>query len=439
MKKFFLKFKKWILTILGIGAITIVITFGGTTNDTTIAKLSEKYDKATEIKNKYSLEGATLKTITKSDPKDKIEVVVGKKADPNKLGADTNFEPDITLSRWDEVGFTIKPDISGVALKDRALTLKNEKILFETPKINYEMYNVEPNAEFTEGAYKFVWYLKEKPTTNVFTFGIQTKGLDFFYQPIYTEEEILEFAKNGDHKNRDAMGSYAVYHSAKGGMNDKDGKEYKTGKAFHIYRPRLIDSNGNWTWGELSIDIENGLYIVRIPQDFLDKAVYPIKSNDTFGYTTIGANLDTSAGQYGSIFASGSAGDITSLSGALVTMGGEQMGPVIYDSSYNRLAIGSAITTPTTYPIVAFTSQSIAYTMSSANYWLCWSGNSGGLRAIAYDAGTTNQGGVSAGSYQPDPWEPNLNNNKYSVYATYTAGGGGGTVVEDPPQIIIVD
>jgi len=37
-------------------------------------------------------------------------------------------------------------------------------------------------------------------------------------------------------------------------------------------------------------DIENGIYSVEIPQEFLDKAVYPIKSNDDFGYASIGSS-----------------------------------------------------------------------------------------------------------------------------------------------------
>ena len=33
------------------------------------------------------------------------------------------------------------------------------------------------------------------------------------------------------------------------------GKNYKTGKAFHIYRPLITDGAGKTVWGELNIDL----------------------------------------------------------------------------------------------------------------------------------------------------------------------------------------
>ena len=39
------------------------------------------------------------------------------------------------------------------------------------------------------------------------------------------------------------------------------------------------------------------MYSVGIPEDFYDNAVYPIRSNDTFGYTSIGASIITNTAQ----------------------------------------------------------------------------------------------------------------------------------------------
>jgi hypothetical protein len=65
-------------------------------------------------------------------------------------------------------------------------------------------------------------------------------------------------------------------------------------------------------WGNLHI--ENGIYSVEIPQDFLDKAVYPIKSNDTFGYTSIGSYATGNAGYARGQYAIPSEGTLVSVS-----------------------------------------------------------------------------------------------------------------------------
>lgn len=275
-------------------------------SDISATALKNKYDNAAEIKSKYILDGASLKKTDiknpeldkyKGEPKDEVKITIGDKV--VGLGAEGDFKPNIELKRWNEVGFKLKTDnlLKDVATKDKKLKFKGDKIKFDTPKISFEMY------DFTEGegGYKYIWYLNEKPATNKIEFEIESEGLDFFYQPALTEEfqngYSEEFEKDifvtetqvkdlegnvlvGRPEN--VVGSYAVYHSTKGGMNDIHGKEYKAGKAFHIYRPHIIDAEGKETWGILHI--ENGIYSVEIPRDFLDTAVYPIKSNDEFGY-----------------------------------------------------------------------------------------------------------------------------------------------------------
>ncbi|MCR4275461.1 MAG: hypothetical protein NUV83_01770, partial [Candidatus Wolfebacteria bacterium] len=69
-----------------------------------------------------------------------------------------------------------------------------------------------------------------------------------------------------------------------------------TGKVGHIFRPKIIDSAGTEVWGDLHI--ENGILSVTIPQNFLDKAVYPVIVDPTFGYTTIGATGGATPANY---------------------------------------------------------------------------------------------------------------------------------------------
>jgi hypothetical protein len=288
------KLTKIILSITGAGVV-MAAGAGKLKNEVSADKVIAKFEQADQIKAKYSLQdGKVLKREViknaekdkyKKEAKDKISVEIGN-ADKDE------FTPDIALKRWDEVGFKIKPKLDGVKTKDKDIEFTGDKVKFKTPKMDFEFYEVADG----DGAYKYVWYLNEKPASNVVNFGIETTGLNFFYQPPLTQEYqngySEEFKKeivvsetevkdlDGKvlvHRPIDVVGSYAVYHESKGVMVDKDGKDYKTGQAFMIYRPHLFDANGKESWGVLSIDAQAGTYSVEIPQEFLDSAIYPVR------------------------------------------------------------------------------------------------------------------------------------------------------------------
>ena len=215
----------------------------------------------------------------KDNPKDRIEVIIGDDKQPD-------FYPQVKIQRWDnEVNFSARLVTNELT---PTVSTQADKITWSGDKTEAHFYNIAPNEEHPEGGYEFEVILKEPPKTNVVEFTLETKGLDFFYQPELTQEEIDQ----GSERPENVVGSYAVYHSTKGGLNRADGMEYKTGKAFHIYRPKIIDSVGMEVWGALNVNSVNGLLTVTIPQDFLDKAVYPVKhaAGLTFGYTTKGAS-----------------------------------------------------------------------------------------------------------------------------------------------------
>ena len=241
-----------------------------------LISLTDKYDQATEIKAKYKLEDRALVREAKSDPKDRIEVVIGNKIDPELFGAETTFEPTLEISRWDEVSFKIIPDISDVALKDRTLTFNKEKIIFETPKVDYEIYEYTKD----EGGMKYDKILKEKPISNKFIFDIEFLNLDFFFQPPLNEEMASSTCTatdcGGSHRPIEVVGSWAIYHSGNP-VNYVGGKEYKTGKFGHLYRPKATDANGDWVWCDLFIDANQGIYKITIDQKWLDTAIYPVR------------------------------------------------------------------------------------------------------------------------------------------------------------------
>ena len=227
-----------------------------------------------EIKQKYNLSNNTLIYKQKDDPKDRIEIEIGDSKQANDLYT------QIKIKRWDnEVNASFR------LIDDEKKTFETDenKIKLIGTKKEIHLYELSPSDDLPNGGYEFEIILKEKPNTNKIEFSIQTKELDFFYQPELTQKE----KDNGVYRPDNVIGSYAVYHKTKNN-NIKNGKHYKCGKAFHIYRPRIEDSKGTWVWGELSVDLENNKLIVTIPQDFINNAYYPIIVDPTFGYEDLG-------------------------------------------------------------------------------------------------------------------------------------------------------
>ena len=150
----------------------------------------------------------------------------------------------------------------------------------------------------TDRGYEFDITLKEKPKTNIIQFTMQSKELDFFYQgPL----EVAEGDISAYYVSDDIEGSYAIYHKTK--ANNK----YGCGKFGHLYRPKLQDANGEKVFADM--EIKDDLLIITIPQDFLDKAVYPIKraGGAEFGVTTTGATGRATTNCRGGLMALGEA------------------------------------------------------------------------------------------------------------------------------------
>ena len=172
------------------------------------------------------------------------------------------FYPQVKIMRWDnEANFSARL-VHEEASPDVALV--DDKIQWVGDAVEAHFYEIGEGKE--GGGFEFEIILKEPPKSNVISMTLQTKGLDFFYQPELTPEEI----KEGADRPENVVGSYAVYHKTMAGdYTALGGKNYLAGKAFHIFRPRIEDVKGNWVWGELNVDEKAGLLTVTIPQDFL--------------------------------------------------------------------------------------------------------------------------------------------------------------------------
>ncbi len=359
----------------------------------------------------------------KDNPKDRINVVIGDDKQPD-------FKPQIKIERWDNesnVSIRLKDnEFNGLIPTNREGKLKLEGVTREA-----HFYPLE-------NGYEFEVILKEKPKSNVIEFTLEDKDVEYFYQPELTQEEKDKGAKRPEN----VVGSYAVY-AKSNKVNYVDGKEYKVGKIGHIYRPKIIDSVGKEVWGELKI--ENGTLSVTIPQEFLDKAVYPVRhaAGLTFGYTSAGEsdealfNPDQGWGIDAAPASSGTATSITAWckEGTESTNDGVFKG-VLWGTNLNIITNGvggaSGIISgfsATEYTSTFGTSPSV---VGSTHYWVGLVDNVGGggdSDSICYDNGDAGDGirNYANQSYATpvaisDPYAEVVT--RYSIYCTYTAEGG---------------
>lgn len=356
----------------------------------------------------------------KENPKDRVEVVVGDDKDPSK------FQPQVKIQRWDnEVNSSIRlvlPEADEVVTQT-----PDEKIVIERDDLDVRMYERD---DLEEGGFEFEIVLKEVPKSNVFEFTVNTKELDWFYQPALTQEEIDEGASRPDN----VVGSYAVYHKTRGGMNDAAGMEYKVGKAFHVYRPHVVDANGSETWGTLELDEVSGILKISVDQTWLNNAIYPVIVDPTFGYTTAGAtalgpNLDTKCGTLYQLVGGGNVSKITSYSAVNGNNINQRCGIYSQTAGAPDALLGSTTETSNTQNYGAaeapawfdFTFSS-AVSLTSGNYYLVeqcsvahrmYYDTTGASRVLNSD---TYSDGLS------DPFgSPTAGTERLSIYATFTS------------------
>src|SRR5271157_2105084 len=166
-------------------------------------------------------------------------------------------------------------------------SLDQNQIKHSAGTVDYRFYPLDPAEQMEDGGVEFEFTLNQKPDRNSFVFPIETRNLVFHYQPELTDDEKAQ----GFCRPDNVVGSYAVYHALRGNVHNGEAvaQKYKTGKAFHIYRPKVTDAQGNSVWAQLCIDADQGTLTITVPQDFLDSATYPVTVDPTFGYTSLGA------------------------------------------------------------------------------------------------------------------------------------------------------
>jgi len=209
---------------------------------------------------------------------DEVDISILDKFELKSGGDGISIKPNYTeliLNRWGEDYLKIRRDAAG-------------KAAFKDGKVEWQDENEIMRIYETGNGVEFEIILKEHPKANVFEFEIEDSGFNFYYQPPL-DEEMNNVSCNatdcqGNHRPENVVGSYAVYHKY------KKNNEYMTGKAFHIFRPKIIDANNDLIYADMNIT-ENVLTIT-IDEKWLENAKYPVMVDPTIGYTSKGASFD---------------------------------------------------------------------------------------------------------------------------------------------------
>jgi hypothetical protein len=341
---------------------------------------------------------------------DGIEIEVG---DTKQV----DFYPQIKSKHWaNESNFSLrlKEDIVGATYSDK-------KGIVEWAKGDLKARFYNKDEGFENGGFEFEVEFATKPISNVVEFTIESKGLVFYKQNLLTNEELIVVSQQ---RTEAQIESYAVFHDSK-----KDNK-YKTGKAFHIFRPDIIDKDNNKVW--CNMDIVGDTLKITIPQNFLDTATYPIILDPTFGYTTIGGTTTgtiTSNTYLCTKFTSAADGTIDDINWYINALGNQNMTMGAYDEAggvpVNIIAdSGSSSITNGTGWVTKTASGSITNTdIFYLNGWVSFQSvyyyDSGGTAQTFFKDGTS---GIYPTWQDPATTASSFTQSiVFSVYANYTA------------------
>jgi hypothetical protein len=284
----------------------------------------------------------------------------------------------------------------------------------------------------------------------VLTFSLQTKGLTFDRQPVFANGPDAdgymwqENGRGGIQRHRPNVdGSYAVYSATDGDYTALGGYNYRSGKAFHIYRPWAEDAHGTRVWCDLDVTVDAGLLTITIPSDFLAAAVYPVLVDPTFGYSGTAASDDNLANSHilCKAVTNPTAGDLTSIT----IKGRHRFGttsehePALFSDSSGtpnaKLAAVDTGGTVYTGSDAEVTTNISLVGITATQYWLGSRNEPGNGIGVdnwfKFDAS-----GGTANMYFKSPaqgtdWEADAtgyssaDNEKVYIYGTFTASGGG--------------
>lgn len=443
MHAFFITIAALIMGILTLFTGNHALHYSGTATSSNLGSITAT--PATPLTEVYTSKGTILEKIdTSTLPQAGTEI-----ADIDTL------QPKVTLKKWGgEVAM-------GVRLQNMiAIGLQKPS----TSEVDWQQGNqtmsvtpVSAAPMMEDGGYAIDVTLASIPATNVFNFVIDgTENLDFFYQaPLWQEANLkaptpectdTDCTIAGDlmHRPINVVGSYAVYYKnhrdhIQGQMN------YATGKAYHIFRPQVIDVKGVTVWADLAY--ANGVLSVTVPQSFLDSATYPVVIDPTFGYSTQGGTSGGIGGARSYIGApyTATTGDVItgySIYGCNST--GNNIGIESY--TYNGTGLVNQLGGPQTIsglpscglPALTSVNGLSESLVGGTQYAIAMGDPNGATFNISFDTTSGNQNDRQTSFTLAATWTHlDYTATKFSMYATYVAansvsfnvlviGGGGG-------------
>lgn len=353
------------------------------------------------------------------------------KVKSRRLTTDINAA-GIFVKAWDECFFKIN------LLQRMAINVDfyQESIVNGQPAFKYGNDKFRFRMYVTEyGAFEFDAIIRKRPANGkyYFPFNIESKGLTFWFQPPLTQAEI----DDGDFRPDSVVNSYAVYHSSRDNNKriingtDTTFENYETGKAFHVYRPKIWDAAGDTVWGFVEIDTLLGKMTIGPDPTWAANADLPIYVDPTFGFSTKGGTASGNAA--GSIWGLGphapaSSGDATSVSFWADGISGEDFTLGIYDD-VSSLPENLLRDTPGgTGGADGWQTQTLDSDLGitgSTNYWLAVAFNDASTQYYDAVGGFSRQRNdaityVSGTMEDPMPSLSGSTSRKYSIYATYT-------------------
>lgn len=346
-------------------------------------------------------------SILNERPYERIEQVAEYRIEARQIGN----RVETTFPWKDQHGIKVVADLGEPSLRERIADKRSKEIITE-------------HVDFGDGGFKVDLILNERPDTNVFCYTIEgAENYDFFYQPPLTEQERAE----GAERPPEIEGSYAVYHKT------LENNDYKTGKVMHIPRPQVwsLSNVDTKVWADLEYrESKSNNLCITVPQDFLDAAIYPVRVDPTFGYTSVGAstadtrNIITSAE-----YAAPSNADVSKLTIAVSNQfaANTQKGAIYTSAGASSPLEGSTdayIRSQTLSTFFDFDFSAPVSLVSGTYLLAVWSDLTFGASLFAYDTLTDNSKQTSltyTGTFPATIDFTSLTTNRrYSIYATYT-------------------
>lgn len=271
--------------------------------------------------------------------------------------------------------------------------------------------------------FEFEIELAVLPDNNRISLSINSKNLEFHYQPPLTNEEI----SNGFRRPPHIEHSYYLRRKDDSlPFLDQQQIVQNNRKLVHLNRPWVTDSTGYSEWCSFELDEVNGIINIVIPQSFKDVGIGPFIIDPTFGYDTAGGSSVSIVNTIRALLATGNA-DIFDTVVAYV-LGSSSGGTVLFKYAiYNHSSEAKVVETAEYSYTANFGPTWISRTMtrttlSAITYRLAIYGNGLGYNGtnVYYDTLTNAGVNQNIGSYGawPDPWTGEAaDNNEYSIFA----------------------